>query len=128
MVPGPVGTTKPCVAQPASNSEAPRLAARLRDALPRTRLLDLLLDGVTLDRSAVAVEGAPPGRDRAGAIGGREQQVADVILDHRVARQLIAGPQQVGPGAIVGAALEIGPAERVEIRAVVRIEIDRFVQ
>src|SRR5688500_7042057 len=121
-MPGPAGTTKPRAAHPPIVSAAATAAANRTHTSARTRLLDLLLDCGPLDRSPVAVERPPPGGDGTGTIGHRKQQVADVILDHRVARQLFASLEEVDLGAVVGAALEVGPAERIEVGAVVGIE------
>ena len=67
-VPGPAGTTKPRRAA-ARTSEAPRHAAGARrtrrNERATPRLLDLLLDGATLDRSAASPSSARRrGRDR----------------------------------------------------------------
>src|SRR5262245_54563709 len=61
---------------------------------------DLLVDFPAIDRIVVARQRARPGGDRVVVLSELEEHVAVVILDHRVALQLIRGPAQAVFGQI----------------------------
>ena len=85
--------------------------------------LDLLVDVAAIDRVAVAGERAGPRGDRLVVASELEEHVAVVILDDRVGLELIGGALQVVVGEIELVGLEVRPAEAVEIRAVVGLDL-----
>src|SRR5947209_17014097 len=64
------------------------------------RRANLPVDGAAIDGVAVAVEGAGPRGDRLVVARALEQQVAVVILDDRIGRELIRRALQVLLGEI----------------------------
>jgi hypothetical protein len=61
---------------------------------------DLLVDLAAIDRIAISGERAVPGGDGVGVLSELEEHVAVVILDDRIALQLIRGLPQVVLGEI----------------------------
>src|SRR5262249_15426955 len=95
---------------------------------PLLRRLDLPVDVPSVDVAAVAVQRAREGGDRVGVATQLQQQLAVMLLDDRVALQLIGGLAEVVLGQIEVFRFEVRPAEAVEIRAVLRFDLERLLQ
>src|SRR5206468_8399334 len=132
-VPAPAGSFISAGAQPAASSAsaatavpAPRRTLFLSDLL--SGAANLLVDVGAIDGIAVTGQCARPRRDRVVVAPELEQHVPVVILDDGVGLHLIGCAAQIVLGQIKLVRLEVRPAEAVEVRPVVRIDLQRLLQ
>src|SRR5262245_39640600 len=111
----PSGSPRRAQSTPATSS--------LRKLLPRAA--DLLVEVGLLDRVAITGERTRPGQDGVVVASEFVEDFAVMVLDDRVRCQLIGSLFEVVEGEIELAVFVIGPADAVEIRAVIWIDGQR---
>src|ERR1043166_8082431 len=110
-----------------ANGAAPATGAETMPfVLPQlSSAVDLLLNLPAIDRVAVAGESALPRGNRVGPTILLQPQIAEMVLDHGIRGQLFGGGRQRRVGQIELPLLHVGPAETVEIRRIVRLDLER---
>jgi hypothetical protein len=85
----------------------------------------LFLDALDVDLIAIAVQRAAPRRGRFLTTADRPEQISEVILDDRVAGQLIRRLPQQRLSLVESLLLEVRPTQTIEIRTVAGIDRER---
>ena len=89
---------------------------------------ELPLDSGTLDFFTITSQGTLPRGDGGCVSLELEHQVAKVILNHGVPLHLLTRLQEQHLGKVEAIKLEVRPSEAVEIRTIVRVDLDRALE